>query len=471
MVVDIGARGHAMASSNRYTTIVGILFAVAVTLTLLQLTLKKQDLRCGFVAKTQTAPLTQQQVSAISHDTRGKDSSIQVHHTDDDCTDCDSDEEFVIPDSPEWPALNLERQKCLHRIRNRVIEDYRPFFENATGIALIDVALHVNLGDSILMRAAIHLASLFGHSVHYVCAGSQDSNFDETFPRCDMEKLIEVVKNNGLVMYHAGGNWGDLYRHVQKYRLQFLKRLGTAYQTKNTTFKVIQLTQTIAYKPDGMEHIATDDDAINNLPAGMFTLVTRQEDSYTWAKEHYKDNIKILKSPDLAFALGQLSPVGEPTIDVIFVMRDDREDKERGNDLERKVGTRFTGTGLTYSFQDWGYENETNEYSAEHPTLLSEVRLNGALRTISSGKVLITNRFHAHLIGMMMGKMTFWVDTIQEKVKLARDVALNTSHHCTDEAMSSFRFSTTLDAVDAAVDFLYPTTLKADELEDEVRFF
>jgi len=361
----------------------------------------------------------------------------------------------VFADFKDFSDLELERDTCLADIRNRLIEDYRPFFENVTKIALVDVALHRNLGDSILWRAAIHLATLFGHTVDYVCASSQGAHGPlDSFPQCDMKTLIEMTKDDGLVMYAAGGNWGNLYRFIQDYRLHVLKTLGDAYRAANATYKVLQLPQSIAYTSDGKNAIAADDQAVNNLPSGMFTLFARQDDSYLWAKAHYGDNVDVHMSPDVAFALGQLTPIGEPIMDVILIMRTDSENIENKISVKGEVERRFNDVGLTYSFQGYNYSDMSTEYASQHPTGISEVRLNSAVKTISKGRLLITNRFHGHIVGMLMGRTTFWIDTVQRKLTHGRNVAFNSSRHCTNRSMRSFQFPSTLDAVDAAIEHL-----------------
>eukprot|EP00210_Caulerpa_lentillifera_P007693 g7344.t1 len=440
-IVPMGPPRESKVRENRRPiTILGILFLVAILLSLIQLLPSAQVLYSKY-----TAPRTK-----YKHD-----SNSQVFYLDDTCIDCEDDEQTVSMDFKEFPDLELERQMCLLGIRNRMIEDYRPFFENVSDIALIDVALHYNLGDSILWRASIHLASLFGHSVDYVCAKSQAMwDYLDTFPRCDMHKLIRLTKRDGLIMYAAGGNWGNLYKFIQDYRLSVFRTLGKYYRLTNATYKVIQLPQSIAYTSNISDAITRDDAIINSLPDGMFTLFTRQDDSFVWAQNHYSENIDIKVSPDMAFALGQLSPIGTPSIDVVLIMRGDTEDKEKRRNLRRAVARKFNGTGLTYSFQGYNYHDQSTEYVYEHPTLLSEVRLNSAIRTISKGRLLITNRFHGHVVGMLMGKTTFWIDTVQKKLRHSRVVAFSSSKHCTDRSMRSFEFSSTLRAVDAAIDHL-----------------
>lgn len=361
----------------------------------------------------------------------------------------------MFADFEDFAERELKREKCLADIRGRMVEDYRPLFDNVTKVALIDVALHTNLGDSILWRSAIHIATWFGHTVDYVCAASQAIGGNlATFPRCDMNTLASLTRNRGLIMYHAGGNWGDLYRFVQDYRMKTLWTLSSVYRSNQATFKVVQLPQSIAYTPTGARSRIKDSAFINSLPSGMFTLMTRQDDSYGWALRHYKKNIDIRLSPDIAFALGQLSPIEKPTIDVMFIMRGDREDKEKGTSLKEEVAKKFNGTGLTYSFQGYNYVNHWHEYARAHPTVMSEVRLNAVIRTISKGRVLITNRFHGHIISMMVGRTTFWTDTVQKKLTHTRNVAFSTSKHCSSESMRSFEYPSTLDAVDAAIEHL-----------------
>eukprot|EP00210_Caulerpa_lentillifera_P006565 g6270.t1 len=433
LVVGNGTRKHIIRVTRRQITVVSLLSVTTLLLSLIQLSMKTE------------VPCFRNATGTI----------IMTEPTNGTCIDCEDDVRILFDDSKEYPELEFERAKCLEGIRSRLIADYEPFFENVKSIALIDVALHFNLGDSVLWRAAIHLATLFGHNIDYLCAESQRAPGPlKRFPHCNTTEIIHAVGSNGLVMYHAGGNWGDLYRFIQRYRMQVLKDLGDAYSAEAAPFKVIQLPQSIVYMRNNQSLIDEDDAAINSLPTGMFTLFTRQEVSFLWAQSHYTNNIGIKLSPDIAFALGQLSPVGKTIMDVIFIMRTGIEDNERGMNLKKAVAERFNGTGLTYSFQDYDYADKSTEYMFEHPTLISEVRLQSVIKTISKGKLLITNRFHGHVIGMMMGKTTFWTDTLQKKIKFSRAIAFSSSEHCTDKSMRSYEFPSTLEAVDAAIKHL-----------------
>ena len=110
----------------------------------------------------------------------------------------------------------VHRLRCLRDLQQRLIHDFTPFFEASNGrVVLMDVALHSNLGDNILWKAAVQLIARFGVSPKLICYVSQKGfmdHIDKAFQACDMTKIKALVKGGGLVLLHAGGNWGDLYR-------------------------------------------------------------------------------------------------------------------------------------------------------------------------------------------------------------------------------------------------------------------
>ena len=349
------------------------------------------------------------------------------------------------------------RLECLRAIRKKAVDDYRPFFEGVNRVILMDVALHGNLGDSVLWRAALHLATLLGHSVNLICAGSQKapgiySTIDQ-FPDCSLSDIVDLVKDKGLVLYNGGGNWGTLYRDIQEYRMRVMQYLASNYTRDDFDFKVVQLPQSIAY--EGSEGaIAKDDEVMNQLPPGMLTMFLRQKDRLDFTQEHYGSNVEKILSPDTAFVLGPLDPIAEPLYDVLVLCRMDKETREEDSEEKDKVESFLQQSNVTYVFRDWGYGPHSKEFSASNPALMSEVRLNAALETISKGKIVITNRMHGSVIATLAGRILLWVDTKQEKVKRTREVAFNVSEQCTDENLRAFKFPTVLSAAKAAVEYL-----------------
>ena len=378
-----------------------------------------------------------------------------------DCPHCSTSGEDKLLDIgflEKFGGLEVGRQQCLRDIRDRIVEDFRPLLADVERVILMDVALHTNMGDSILWRAAVHLASLHRHSVNHVCVASQGANHlygtMPQFPYCDLTKILDLVKDKGLVLYQAGGNWGNLYRFVQKYRMKAIQVFGYGSEKPGYNFKVAQLPQTIYYKDEDDVSVDVDDFLMNNLQPNFFTLFTRQTDSYEFAEKHYGSNINKVLTADLAFVLGDLLPIGEPEVDILVLVRTDDELP----DLD-KIGTELTKrfleqSNVTFAYQDWYYHANYTEFSMSNPTILSEVRLNEAIKIISKGQIVITNRMHGSVLATLIGRTLLWVDTTEKKLAGVRQTAFNMSSHCTGENLRSFEFPTVFDAAQAAVEYL-----------------
>lgn len=75
-------------------------------------------------------------------------------------------------------------------------------------------------------------------------------------------------------------------------------------------------------------------------------------------------------------------------------------------------------------------------------TELAELRWHLGLRMISNGKVLITNRLHATVIGALLGVPTFYFDSLAfngySKVGGTIHLARKSSEACTEAALRSW---------------------------------
>ena len=113
-----------------------------------------------------------------------------------------------------------------------------PILNTTGGVALFDVAVHLNLGDTMLWAATARLVSEFHHSAKVVCALSQ-YGIRETmrFPKCDVQQTVASIGDGGVVLIAPGGNWGDLWP-VQKKRVQYLQAMSKLAQNSTRKFKV-----------------------------------------------------------------------------------------------------------------------------------------------------------------------------------------------------------------------------------------
>lgn len=74
-------------------------------------------------------------------------------------------------------------------------------------------------GDSILWLAAKELMAHYGRTPTLLCAGQQWDYQQVYFRRCpDPAELLLKLDDPALIFWHAGGNFGDVWRPMQAYR-------------------------------------------------------------------------------------------------------------------------------------------------------------------------------------------------------------------------------------------------------------
>lgn len=255
-------------------------------------------------------------------------------------------------------------------------------------------------------------------------------------------------------MYQGGGNWGDLYWFVQEQRMSYIKALYNTSESAKMNLSVISLPQTIRYRTNRSNQLLKDKAILRKFRPSFLSVFTRDQSSFDVANRHFSSNVSIEQSPDLAFILGPLSPIGDPEIDVLFLIRSDSEirpsDKWRLDEIIR----RFNGTGVTFKKEDWYFSEKSYSFSRSYPSISSEVRLNKAVQQMSRGRVVVTNRLHASIIADLIGRPLFWFDTQYKKLERTRQMAFSKSEYCTDENLKSYQAESLLSAAEAAIEYL-----------------
>lgn len=358
-------------------------------------------------------------------------------------------------DEREFAWEEWGRMQCLRSVQERLRSAFEPIFDKYPGgVALVDVALHSNLGDNILWRGAVSLLASFGISPALVCYHSQPGwlkAIDKKAKKCTKEDIMNAVEGNGLVLFHAGGNWGDLYRPVQEKRIELLQELGVAAKTAN--FGIVQLPQSIYYSDTAL--LKQDKSVIEGLDPDVFHLFVRSKSSESQAQSMYvHTDVKLV--PDIAFVLGPLFPPKRASYDVLILFRQDIETKDDIWSLTGWMKNSFGKANLTYKFQDWWYkpDEHPHEISENSMTVFSEVRLQAAMDLISAGKVVITNRLHGSIIATLMGKHLIYVDTKEGKISQVRDTAFASTPHCSNTNLHVQHSDNLKSAMEIAIEML-----------------
>ena len=266
--------------------------------------------------------------------------------------------------------------------------------DGARACGLADFPRHLNVGDQAIWlgeRAALRAAGV------------------EVLDACDRASYSARRFGQALggapVLLNGGGNFGDLYPTHQALRERIFADLPG--------HRVVQLAQSIHFgDPANLERarraIATH---------GAVTLVVRDDRSESFAREHFE--ARVLRSPDMAFALGP-SPRPVPASAPLVVQA--REDKERGREPVPGIET-----------HDWlgvlpaedrpalarhrarlavttGRREAGGRFVAVAPgrrlgayDAFARWNVDRGLRMLARGETVITDRLHGHILCCLMG--------------------------------------------------------------------
>jgi exopolysaccharide biosynthesis predicted pyruvyltransferase EpsI len=256
--------------------------------------------------------------------------------------------------------------------------------------ALLDFPDHANVGDSaIWLGTTVYFSAHRGRAPRYV---SSIDSFSEDALRASLPE--------GPIFVHGGGNFGDLWPRHQAFREHLLERFRDR--------EVIQLPQSIHF--DDPARAAAAARAIARH--GNFRLFVRDQPSYDFAAEHF--DCEIALCPDMALFIGALDR-GAPDVDLFYLLRTDKE---------RAVLEAAGLAGYTSRVADWLVENRRSIEARTVLRVLREMRhgqrdrlalraasyetaararvLRGC-RLLSSGRVVVTDRLHAHLLSLLVG--------------------------------------------------------------------
>jgi exopolysaccharide biosynthesis predicted pyruvyltransferase EpsI len=256
--------------------------------------------------------------------------------------------------------------------------------------ALLDFPDHANVGDS-----AIWLGEMAYFRDHRGAVPSYVAGIDSF-----SESALRARLPEGPIFIHGGGNFGDIWPRHQQFRALVLDRFRDR--------QIIQLPQSVHFDdPGGVDEIAR---AIARHR--RFRLLVRDRWSYDLAASRFDCDVALC--PDMAFFLGSLRP-REPRVDVLYLLRTDRE---------RVVQEQVGSSHYRFEVVDWLRESRLAVGLARWKARLREMRrgrwdrdamrlaasdaaawarVDRGARLLSTGRVVITDRLHAHIMCLLLG--------------------------------------------------------------------
>ncbi|MDH3024090.1 polysaccharide pyruvyl transferase family protein [Gordonia alkanivorans] len=302
---------------------------------------------------------------------------------------------------------------AIDHIQQRTREVLHKVIGPGSGVALLDFPNHANAGDVLIYRGQLAYLSDLGCDVQYLCAYN-------TYDQAVMEEKVP----NGPILLQGGGSFGDRYRVYQEFRERVI--------AENPHRKIIQMPQTFEFSdPDFLARTRE-----NYTRHPDLTILIRHQHDLDRIAELFPEN-RVEFCPDAAFGAGRLREAAEPDHDLVIMKRVDTESLQDPKDLKPDlVGDALVtdwrlewfGSGLRWWPRSFlivllstqaRFRPRIADWSRRSFDRQSEIVMDQAIRVVSRGRVVVTDRLHGAIFGLLLGKPVVLVDNANRKVSAA----------------------------------------------------
>lgn len=402
-----------------------------------------------------------------------------------------------------YERMIQNRHQCIYHIRQKHYDVLNRFFHtednNPLNVLLVDPAYHENVGDHMLTLGEnyyynnIQTNDAIIEQCSYTQAGSfvePCRNFTTTtglFPNTSI-----VTKNNKTVaMWHAGGNWGNLWRtthlkRIESFRMileagyrriismpQSLYYITLKDKTMNKTAEVDKRRDTVRMErsiavglglvPVNKINTTTPQEVYRilrnnaNIVKDRLVFTWREFVSFQQASQLYPYATNLLV-PDIAFQLGPYNGTNliekSSTIvrtDIVFFLRLDYESifyKQRNRDRLQQIIQSKTRRNITFTLVDWKDRLEmfnTTDYFFTDTSI----------QLLAMGKVVIADRLHASILAYLSGIPLIYLDNVSRKINQTLQVAFKQWKGCENRQHGMYDSAKNLSsAISRAIEFL-----------------
>lgn len=310
-------------------------------------------------------------------------------------------------------------------------------------VALVNFPNHRNAGDAAIWLAERQALGRLGRRVAYRASWRGVS----------LDALRRRV-GSGPILLNGGGNFGDLYAGQQGLREQVLARCRGN--------PVVQLPQSIWFRE------RSNLDRVRRLVSehGQVTILCRDRRSESFAGQHFEADVRYC--PDMVLALEPVARPRPPETDVLWLARRDPEARVAPPaDPALLAGVEVCDWLAPFPGEhewpdghrlDWEVVNRSLSLFRRSPRAsswawwlpaarfeaLAAAWVARARRVLARGRVVVTDRLHAHVLALGMGIPSVALDSSYGKVHdIVRECTadLPTAHlaHDADEALALAR--------------------------------
>lgn len=265
--------------------------------------------------------------------------------------------------------------------------------------ALVDFPAQANVGDAAIWLGTLRLMRrVYGADPAYV------SKLDDFDP-----DACAAAVGHGTIFISGGGNFGDVAPAHQDFRRRLLAACPQ--------HPIVQLPQSIGFRDSAMLAATAQAIALH----GNFTLLVRDRASLAVARR-FRCRSQLVC--DFAFGLGVQARSVAPRADMVCVLRsggDYRRAEETASDAEAHWGggewlrerrSRVRGRRLLamLAAAASGAVDRRRLHAASFEAA-ARARVERGLRLLSSGRVVVTDRLHAHILCVLLGLPHAVLDT------------------------------------------------------------
>ena len=294
--------------------------------------------------------------------------------------------------------------RIIERLKDQIRATVFPLVAgHATG-ALVDFPDHSNVGDSAIWAGALAVLGDAGMAVAYRCD-------PETYNRRHLERAVPA----GPIFINGGGNLGDVWRRHQRLRETILRDFPGR--------PIVQLPQTVHFqRGESLDAARRAFDSHVN-----FTLLVRDHISLELVRREFRARNALC--PDMAFYLGRLDREQPPDVDILWLRRDDREAAAEKVNVPRDVLVcdwlddrvpalrRVRRVLRPFAVREPRSLRVVNRALGAAYDRQARQRLREGCRLLARGKVVITDRLHAHILCLLLGIPHVLLDNSYGKVR------------------------------------------------------
>ncbi|MEA2825958.1 MAG: hypothetical protein QOG43_397 [Actinomycetota bacterium] len=270
-----------------------------------------------------------------------------------------------------------------------------------------------NLGDAAIWLGALNILADLGIEVRY----------SQPLYELRPDRLRRAV-GDGPVLINGGGSFGDLYLKSQRFMMEIIGTFGDR--------PIVVLPQTVFFRHDeGLEDAKR---VLGRHPD--LTLFCRDHRSYEIATTAF--DCSVVLTPDLAVGLAPLTPMQPAQQRDLWVLRRDGEARGRDGlaagapstvvDWEDAIGSdagirrRIRVEEKMYRVARRAAGMMPRAHTGAMARIssarrLSQSRVDAANTFLSRAACVVTDRLHAHLLAVLLGRSTIVSDNNFGKVR------------------------------------------------------